>query len=188
MGVERRDTPIPPSPLRAHRSMFVPVIASSLVMGFLILLAIGMINRSAKPVAAGVAPSFTMPLYGGGNFSLADQRGKVVVINFWASWCIPCRAEAPMLERVWKRYQERGVILVGVDYADTESEALKFLKEWGITYPNGPDLGTEISRRYRIQGVPETYFVNKEGMLDGNRIGPLDESMLIAKIEELLKK
>ncbi len=93
-----------------------------------------------------------------------------------------------MLERVWERYKDRGVVFIGVDYVDTETEAQKFIKDFGITYANGPDMGTETSHRYRIQGVPETYFVAKDGNLGGNRIGPIDESTLVAKIEELLKK
>ncbi len=182
------DTTINQSPGRGRRMPFIQVITFSVVIGILMLFALGIINRSAKPVETGVAPQFTIPLYGGGTFSLADQRGKVVVVNFWASWCIPCREEAPMLERVWKRYQDREVVFVGVDYVDTETEALKFIQEFGLTYPNGPDLGTEISRRYRIQGVPETYFVNKDGTLGGNRIGVIDEATLVAKLEALLKK
>jgi cytochrome c biogenesis protein CcmG/thiol:disulfide interchange protein DsbE len=74
-----------------------------------------------------------------------------------------------------------------VDYVDTESEALKFIQEFNITYPNGPDVGTEVSHTYRIQGVPETYFVGRDGQLYGNYIGPMDKPMLTAKLEELLK-
>jgi len=182
------DTTISQPRANKQRWRIGQVLAFALVIGFLSLFVIGIVNRSAKPVEAGAAPQFSIPLYGGGTFSLAEQRGQVVVVNFWASWCIPCREEAPMLERVWKRYKDRGVVFIGVDYVDTETEAVKFIKEFGITYLNGPDLGTEISHRYRIQGVPETYFVNKDGTLGGNRIGPLNEPTLVAKLEELLRK
>jgi cytochrome c biogenesis protein CcmG, thiol:disulfide interchange protein DsbE len=107
-------------------------------------------------------------------------------VNFWASWCVPCRDEAPTLERVWERYKDRGVVFIGVDYVDSETEALKYLKAFRISYPNGPDVGTEISHRYRIQGIPETYFVGKDGYPVENHIGPIDEPTLSAKIEELL--
>lgn len=182
------DTTISPAQTSKKHWRIGQILAFALVIGFLGLFVIGIINRSAKPVEAGAAPQFSIPLYGGGTFSLAEQQGKVVVVNFWASWCIPCREEAPMLERVWKRYKDRGVVFIGVDYVDTESEAIKFIKEFGITYLNGPDIGTDTSHRYRIQGVPETYFVNKDGTLGGNRIGPIDEATLVAKLEELLKK
>jgi cytochrome c biogenesis protein CcmG/thiol:disulfide interchange protein DsbE len=164
------------------------IIAFSAVFIVIALFVVGMINRSAPPVEKGAAPQFSIPLFSGGTFSLAEQRGKVVVVNFWASWCIPCRQEAPILERVWQKYKDRGVVFIGVDYVDTDKEAMAFIKEFNITYPNGPDIGTDTSHRYRIQGVPETYFVGKDGSLYGNRIGPIDEATLSAKIEELLKK
>jgi cytochrome c biogenesis protein CcmG/thiol:disulfide interchange protein DsbE len=159
-----------------------------LVLAVLALFAVGIQIRSAKPVEKGMAPQFTLPLFSGGNFSLAEQRGKVVVVNFWASWCIPCRQEAPILESTWQKYKDRGVVFVGVDYVDTDKEAMAFLQEFKITYPNGPDIGTETARAYRIQGVPETYFVGKDGQLYGNHIGPIDAPTLAAKIEEVLKK
>jgi cytochrome c biogenesis protein CcmG/thiol:disulfide interchange protein DsbE len=120
---------------------------------------------------------------------LAEQRGKVIVINFWASWCIPCRQEAPMLERVYKRYKDRGVVFIGLDYVDTDTKAKEFIDEFKITYPNGPDIGTEAALKYRIKGIPETFFVGKDGMLYGNYIGPFgSELTLTSKIEELLNK
>ena len=164
------------------------LVASAAVISVIALFAVGMINRSAQPVERGAAPQFSIPMFDGGTFSLAKQRGKVVVVNFWASWCVPCRDEAPVLESTWRKYKDRGVVFVGVDYVDTDKEALAFIKEFNITYPNGPDIGTETSHKYRIQGVPETYFVGKDGNLYGNHIGPIDVPTLTAKIEELLKK
>ncbi len=163
-------------------------IAFGVVIALMALFAVGIQIRSAKPVEAGAAPDFTIPMYSGGNFALVEQRGRVVVVNFWASWCVPCRDEAPTLERVWRQYKDRGVVFVGVDYVDSEREAQAFLNEFGITYPNGPDLGTDISRRYHMQGVPETYFVGKDGQLYGNYIGPIDAPTLNAKIDDLLRK
>ncbi|MCJ7724305.1 MAG: TlpA family protein disulfide reductase, partial [Anaerolineales bacterium] len=104
----------------------------------------------------------------------SDLRGKVVVINFWASWCKPCEQEATELEQAWLYYEPRNdVIFLGVDYVDTETEANLYLKKYGITYPNGPDLGTRISQLFRIKGVPETYFIDKEGELKYIQVGPL---------------
>ena len=164
------------------------MLAFVIVLAVMALFAIGIQIRSAKPVEKGLAPQFTLPLFSGGTFSLAEQRGKVVVVNFWASWCIPCRQEAPVLENTWRKYKDRGVVFVGVDYVDTDKEALAFIQEFNVTYPNGPDIGTETARSYRIQGVPETYFVGKDGQLYGNHIGPIDQATLSAKIEEVLKK
>jgi cytochrome c biogenesis protein CcmG/thiol:disulfide interchange protein DsbE len=109
-----------------------------------------------------------------------------VVINFWASWCIPCRQEAAYLEQTWRKYQEKGVAFIGVDYVDTDAKALAYIREFDITYINGPDLQTRISAAYNIKGVPETYFVDRAGQLQGVYIGPLEAPYLDNKIEELL--
>lgn len=158
------------------------------VVAFLILLAFGLRTRGAGPVSQGLAPSFTLPLFDGGQLSLEELRGKVVVINFWASWCGPCLDEAPILEQVWREYENRGVVFVGVDYVDTEPEARAYIKRFDITYPNGPDLGSKIAQAYRIRGVPETYFVNQDGRLAKNRIGPFSsQAELVAVLEDLLR-
>src|SRR5512135_3188224 len=159
-----------------------------IVLAVMALFAVGIQIRSAKPVEKGLAPQFTLPLFSGGTFSLAEQRGKVVVVNFWASWCIPCRQEAPILENTWRKYKDRGVVFVGVDYVDTDKEAMAFIQEFNVTYPNGPDIGTETSRAYRIQGVPETYFVGKDGQLYGKHIGQIQQLPPSPKIEDVLKK
>lgn len=172
----------------SHRLGVGQLVAFAVVAGLVVLFAMGIQIRSAPPVDRGLAPQFSIPMFTGGTFSLAEQRGKVVVVNFWASWCQPCRLEAPVLEKAWRQYKDRGVVFVGVDYVDTETEARAYLQEFDITYPNGPDIGTETSRKYHIQGVPETYFVGRDGMLYGNHIGPIDERTLSAKLDDLLKK
>ena len=146
-----------------------PFIIVILLASLLLLLVLGLqlINTQQGQPNRGPAPDFTLELFdemGGGTFTLSENRGKVVVINFWASWCGPCRVEAPALQEVWEAYQDRGdVVLVGVDYVDNTQDALGYINEFGITYPNGPDLGTRISDAYRIQGVPETFVVGKDG-------------------------
>jgi cytochrome c biogenesis protein CcmG/thiol:disulfide interchange protein DsbE len=92
-----------------------------------------------------------------------------------------------MLEGAWQQYKDRGVVFIGVDYVDTETEALKFLRQYNVTYPNGPDLGTRISQAYRIDGVPETYLVDQNGTLAFVKIGPLvSQAELAQEIEALL--
>ncbi|MFQ6057626.1 MAG: TlpA family protein disulfide reductase [Anaerolineae bacterium] len=162
------------------------IMALATVVGLLSLFSYGLRVRGAGPVKEGQAPSFTLPLFEGGELSLADLRGQVVVINFWASWCPTCRVEAPLLERTWRAYRDRGVVFVGVDYMDTEREARAYIEEFGITYPNGPDKGGKISQAYRIRGVPETFFVDKDGQMAGVHIGPIDETKLVTIIEALL--
>jgi cytochrome c biogenesis protein CcmG/thiol:disulfide interchange protein DsbE len=133
-----------------------------------------------------MAPDFTIQSFDGQSVTLSQLRGKVVVINFWASWCLPCREEAAYLEETWRKYKDKGVVFLGVDWVDTEANARAYIKEFDITYPNGPDIGTEAAQDYRIQGVPETFYVDRQGVLRGVHIGPLKAPELDNKIEELL--
>lgn len=161
------------------------------VLGLLGLVALQM--RRSGPLAAGPvgagqkAPDFSLTTFEGQTYRLSELRGRVVVINFWASWCKPCEQEAPDLESVWREYKDRGVVFLGVDYVDTETEALAYLERFDITYPNGPDLGTRISQAYRIKGVPETYFVDRHGTLAHVKIGPTSQAELRNVIESLLE-
>lgn len=140
----------------------------------------------AQPVGQ-PAPDFSLTLYDGKNLRLADLRGKTVVLNFWASWCDPCREEAPALERVWKRYQERGVLFVGVDIWDSESDGRAFIKRFGLTYSNGPDPTGSIGKQYGVTGVPETFVIDKDGKVARKFIGAVTERQLAASIEDILR-
>ncbi len=162
----------------------VPVWAQALawtgLIGLLVILAIGLRRTQQGTVQPGdKVPDFSLPLFSGyaygenSEIRLSDLQGKVVVINFWASWCKPCEQEAADLEAAWREYEPTGkVVFLGVDYVDTEPEAMAYLKKFDITYPNGPDLGTRISQAFRIQGVPETFFLDSEGVLRYVKIGP----------------
>jgi cytochrome c biogenesis protein CcmG/thiol:disulfide interchange protein DsbE len=191
MTLEQSTEAAPRKPgLRAPWWVQAPVYA--IVVGLLALVALQMRRNgplAAGPVGAGQpAPPFTLTTFDGQEVALADLRGQVVVVNFWASWCLPCEDEAPALEGAWRRYRDQGLVLIGVDYVDTEPEALAFIQRFGITYPNGPDLGTRISQAYRVSGVPETYIVDKTGVLAHVEIGPLAEAKLQAVLEPLLQE
>jgi cytochrome c biogenesis protein CcmG/thiol:disulfide interchange protein DsbE len=157
-----------------------------LLLAFLGMTGVAMYRAQAGQVSEGPAPDFTLNLYKGGTFRLSDQVGQVVMVDFWASWCIPCRQEARTLEALWQEYRDRGVIFVGVAYLDTEIEARAFLKEFGITYPNGPDLGTRISKAYRIRGVPEKFLIDRQGQVRVVLIGPVAEAELRQHLEALI--
>ena len=150
------------------------------IVGLLVLVGVILSKRQQGTVQPGDAiPDFILPLFSGYEYEgrsevqLSDFQGKVVVLNFWASWCKPCEQEAAELEEAWKFYEPGGeVVFLGADYVDTEPEARAYLKKFGITYSNGPDMGTKISQMFRIRGVPETYFIDQNGVLYYVKIGP----------------
>src|SRR5574341_700350 len=162
------------------------LIAFAVILALLGLLAWGLNKAQAGPRESGMAPDFSITGFDGRTVTLSELRGQVVIINFWASWCPPCREEAAYLEQTWRKYEGKGVIFIGVDWVDTEKEALAYIDEFDITYINGPDIGTRAAQAYNIQGVPETFYVAKNGELRGVHIGPLQSPQLDEKIEELL--
>ena len=162
------------------------LLAFGLVIGLLSLSAWGLVKANSGPVESGPAPDFTLTSFNERTLTLSQLRGQVVIINFWASWCPPCREEAAYLEQTWRKYRSQGVVFVGVDWVDTKKEALAYMKEFDLTYFNGPDLGIRIAEAYRIKGVPETFYVAKNGELRGVHIGPLAAPELDQKIDELL--
>lgn len=163
------------------------IITVAAVIGFLLVLGYGL-RTQFVPLIGAPAPNFTLSLFEGGELSLKELHGQVVVVNFWASWCLPCRDEAPILERVWREYKDKGVVFVGVNVNDITAKAMAFIEEFDITYPNGPDLYSRISRAYRITGVPETLFITSDGQVTERHIGPISEAKLRTALEELLPK
>ena len=158
------------------------------LLGILALVGFGLVRAQQGPVAVGSrAPEFTLMIFDGNQVNTADLLGKVVVINFWASWCKPCEQEALELELAYQLYKDQGVEFLGVDYVDTETEALAYLDRFDITYPNGPDLGTRISQAYRMRGVPETYIVGPDGRISVVQIGPYTSvDQIVAQIDQAL--
>jgi cytochrome c biogenesis protein CcmG/thiol:disulfide interchange protein DsbE len=161
-----------PAPTRAMRLWQVGIVT-------VLLLFVGILayrlwdTNTTEQRAGGFAPDFTFTTFEGETISLADLQGKGVVVNFWASWCDPCREEAALLEQAWRREQENGIVFIGLDYLDQEPAAKAYLEEFDVSYPNGPDLQSRAARRYGIKGVPETYFITPEGKIVQTVIGPV---------------
>lgn len=172
--------------------LWVQIIIWAALAGLLVLVGVTLNKRQQGTVQPGEQiPDFTLPLFSGYEYEdrtevrLSDFRGRVVVLNFWASWCKPCEQEAAELEEVWRYYQPTGrVMFLGADYVDTEPEARAYLKKFNITYPNGPDMGTRISQLFRIRGVPETYFIDPDGVLYYVKVGPFMSADEIKSIIE----
>jgi len=133
------------------------------------------------------APGFHMPAVNGGrSIDLRDFRGRIVVLNFWASWCGPCRQEAPQLQRAWETYRDRGVQFLGADERDDSKDALAFQHEFAITYPSISDPRGELEDAYRVVGIPSTVLISKDGRIVYRFLGKVDEGILGHALESLL--
>jgi len=137
-----------------------------------------------SPLIGQQAAPFTVTLFDGKKLSLDDLRGKTVFLNFWASWCPPCRAEARDLEAAWQRIKDSGVVFLGVDIQDTEEDARAYLKEFNVTYPNGRDLTGKVAVDYGVWGIPETFFIDPQGRITYKHVGSLGTPLITAKLEE----
>ena len=123
------------------------------------------------------APAFTLAkLDGSGDLALESLRGKTVVLNFWASWCGPCKDETPLLQKGWERWQGKDVVFVGVDVKDFRGDARSFVRRFGVTYPNVYDGKGSTVGRYGVTGFPETYFIDALGRVVYRIAGPVDEA------------
>lgn len=177
----------------SRRLMVVTAVAAVVFIAALFAASLTLTAQTGnRPAVGSPAPDFELALYPDyragfpEKIRLSDLRGRVVVINFWASWCVECRKEAADLEATYRRYKDRGVVFVGVDYLDTETAALEYLREFDTTYPNGVDLQQRIARLYRITGVPETFIVDKNGVVREVIVQRTSAAHLSGMIEKLL--
>jgi len=142
-----------------------------------------------SPLIGKPAAPFTLATFDGGQVSLEALRGRVVVVNFWASWCYPaCYEEAPALARAWETYKDRGVMMIGINIQDKEEPAKKFLTQFGHTFPNAPDPAGRVSVDYGVYGVPETFFIDRAGRVRWKQVGAVTEQIFQERVETLLKE
>jgi cytochrome c biogenesis protein CcmG/thiol:disulfide interchange protein DsbE len=149
------------------------LLAALVLVGFA-----GALGRNTTALVVGAeAPPFTVETFAGEPLALTGLRGKVVVLNFWASWCAECALEAADLEAVWRDYEAREVVVVGIDYTDTPAAAAAYLARHAISYPNAVDRGASVSRAYGLTGVPETVVIDRNGLVVGLPVAGLTEPL-----------
>ena len=148
-------------------------------------------GRIPSPREGFLAPDFTLDLLTGGEMTLSEQKGKVVIINLWASWCPPCRAEMPALQEVYLANRDRGleVLAVNTTYQDQESAAAAFVQDFNLTFPILLERTGAVARQYQLRAMPSTFFVDREGVIRKVIIGgPMSEVTLQTVVEELLQE
>ena len=153
------------------------------------LLAFGLLNKGATKIAVGEAvPDKVLPaLPGPGHGSIAEYRGKWVLVNLWASWCIPCREEAPVLQRFYGRNRGNDTTVLGINVQDNEDDARAFLREHPTAYPQLRSVGDERSAAFGSTGVPENFLVEPDGDLALIWRGPVDDQFLRERVTPLIK-
>jgi cytochrome c biogenesis protein CcmG/thiol:disulfide interchange protein DsbE len=148
------------------------------------------VNESVAEVSQErkAAPNFRLELPGGGTLSIEGLRGRVVMLDFWASWCQPCRDEAPVLAQVYREYRGRDVEFVGINLWDNPGDAELFLQEQGHEYPNGIDAEGKIAISYGVRGIPEKFFITSDGLIARKFTGPMNPDLLRRILDALLSE
>ncbi len=136
---------------------------------------------------AGMAPDFTLRTLDGKQVTLSDLRGRPVLINFWATWCPPCRLEMPAMQRVYERHKDEGLVILAVNYRETEEQVRPFVEELGLTFSILLDRDGNVANQYRVLGLPTTYFVDRTGRVRQVRVGAMSEDFMETNVQELLR-
>jgi cytochrome c biogenesis protein CcmG/thiol:disulfide interchange protein DsbE len=173
--------------LRRRTVLLGSVVA--VVTAIVVLLSIGLgrdPSSIASPLVGRAAPDFTLSRLDGPALTLSTLRGQVVVINFWASWCTECHTEQAALAQTWKKFQDSGVVVVGVNFQDTTGDARDYVRTAGVSYPVVEDTNSRTALAYGLRGVPETFIVDQAGRIVDRIIGPVDATRLSNTISSLL--
>ena len=134
-----------------------------------------------------MAPDFTLPTLDGDEITLSDLRGRPVLINFWATWCPPCRFEMPAMQRVYEQYKDQGFVILAVNYRESADQVKPFVEELGLTFPVLLDETGNVATQYRVIGLPSSYFVDKEGRVQTVQVGAMTEAFMEEQVQRLLE-
>jgi cytochrome c biogenesis protein CcmG/thiol:disulfide interchange protein DsbE len=163
------------------------IAAGAIALIVLALLGYGLLASPFEPPQIGdPVPDFQLTAFDGSSMNLGTEQGRVVVVNFFASWCAPCRQEAADLEQTWRDYQDRGVQFYAIAYKDAASKAQAFQETFDVSYPYAIDPGNRTSRTYGVTGVPETFVIDQQGLLVHHFVGPITRSELSLALEQAL--
>lgn len=132
------------------------------------------------------APDFTLTSIDGGSLRYGEIKGKPILVNFFASWCLPCREEMPAIERIAREYKAKGVVFLGVAVDDTEAKMREFLTRFDVSFPVGLDSGATIQKSFGVYGIPTTYFIDRQGVINYFHAGAVTEELLRHELDKLL--
>ncbi|MFH1185410.1 MAG: TlpA disulfide reductase family protein [Chloroflexota bacterium] len=192
----------PPSRLHALRGFLVDPPFAVLIAALVLAASWTVYSRVAEASSQGPgappsprtgfsAPDFTLDTLDGGQLTLSELRGQPVMLNVWASWCLPCRVEMPAIEKVYQRHRDAGLVVVGLNVTsqDSETAARAFVQELGLTFPIVLDRDGGASARYELMGLPSTYFIDRNGIIRNVIIGgPMSEGVMLSNVEDLLRE
>jgi len=151
-----------------------------------VLLVGGCTAQAPQPPKVGKpAPEFQLPNLEGQSISLGDFRGKSVLINFWATWCPPCRSEMPFIQEVYEEWSDKGLVVLAIDIGESSSKVENFMQSYNLSFPVLLDSNQNVALKYRIRAIPTTFFIDKDGIIQDISIGAFSSK---AEIEESLSK
>lgn len=139
-----------------------------------------------SPMAGLEAPAFQLVTFEGDTVHLADLRGRVVILNFWASWCVPCRQEHPVLVKTERTWDDSEVVLLGVVYQDSRANAERFIEQYGGEWTHVVDPSQRTAIDYGVYGVPETFFIGRNGLISHKKVGPVTWDLVVSQVDSLL--
>jgi len=166
------------------------IVAFLVILLFIFIMYLSLFSKNStvpvSPLVGKVAPDFILKTFNNESIDFNKLKGKAVVLNFWSSWCVPCKDETKAINRAYLRYLNRDIVFIGVNIWDDDQNAIKFLKTYIPDYKNGYDPKKEIQVNYGIQGIPETFFINKKGIITNRYQGELNDNIINYFAEQVL--